>query len=45
MKYIQKNTGQVIETECIIHSNNWILVEDKPKTQSKRKNVKKSGDK
>lgn len=43
MKYIHKNTKSIIETDCIIHSNNWLLLEEKK--ESKKPKKKKSGDK
>ena len=37
MEYINKKTQAVIETACVISGANWIEVDEKPATQTKRK--------
>ena len=41
MKYVNKKTGAVIETACVISGDNWQVVNNQPNEKTK-KPVKKS---
>lgn len=41
MKYINTKTQAVIETACVIRGDNWVQMEDQPKTNTPKKTSKK----